>query len=59
MSKESVKEFGESLKKSGEDIKHELVRKGLNKDPILTEKVKKISEGLHDASEYIKKRIEK
>lgn len=59
MSKEGAKEFSEQLKKSGENLKQEIVRKGLDKDPVLVEKVKKIDQGCQEASEYVKTRIEK
>lgn len=59
MSKEGAKEFSETVKKMGETLKQDLTRKGLDKDPVLVEKVKKIDQGCKEASEYVKTRIEK
>ncbi len=59
MSKQSAQEFSETLKKTVENLKQEVVRKGLEADKTLVEKVKKISEQCDDASKHIKERLEK
>ena len=59
MGQDAAKEFNETIKRSGEHLQSEIKRKGLDKDPVLVEKVKKIGEGCKEASEYLKTRIEK
>lgn len=59
MSKEGAKEFGEILKKTGENLKQEVVKRGLDGDRTLKEKITKIDQGLQEAAEHIKERTEK
>ncbi len=56
--KKNAKEFSETLKKSGDFLKQEITKRGLDKDKQLTEKVKKISEQCEEASKYVKERLE-
>lgn len=58
MSKEGAKEFGEIVKKSGENLKQEIVKRGLDADKVLKEKITKIDQGCQEAAEYIKKRTD-